>query len=148
MDRFGYWLLLTQEGGRVVDRTTNGNRWNWKRCGENGLPTLAECGGFMYLTKAIETTEKKTYEMVGIIPGRVQMQSTLAALGYREISGQNANFILGNLKARGHEFHYSSFQAAEEEVPYAYETKGMRGVNKEGYLLHNVVAEYTHFHFA
>jgi cobyrinic acid a,c-diamide synthase len=115
---------------------------------ENGLPTLAECGGFMYLTESIETTEMQKYEMAGVIPGRVQMQSRLAALGYREISGQNANFILENTRARGHEFHYSTFLAAEEEVPYAYETTGMRGVSKEGFLLHNLVAGYTHFHFA
>lgn len=115
---------------------------------EKGLPTLAECGGFMYLTEFIETTEMKRYEMAGVIPGSVQMQSKLAALGYREINGQNGNFILENLSARGHEFHYSTFQADEEAVPYAYETKGMRGVSKEGYLLHNLVAGYTHFHFA
>lgn len=115
---------------------------------ERGIPTLAECGGFMYLTDSIETTQKKKYEMVGVIPGRVQMQSKLAALGYREISGQKDNFILENLSARGHEFHYSTFQAAHEDVPYAYETKGMRGVSKEGYLLQNLVAGYTHFHFA
>jgi cobyrinic acid a,c-diamide synthase len=114
----------------------------------NGLPTLAECGGFMYLTESIETTEMKNYEMVGVIPGRVQMQSKLAAMGYREISGQNANFILENRRARGHEFHYSTFLAAKEDVPYAYETKGMRGVSKEGFLIHNLVAGYTHFHFA
>jgi cobyrinic acid a,c-diamide synthase len=119
-----------------------------KQAIENGLPTLAECGGFMYLTETIETTDKKKYEMVGIIPGIVQMQTRLAALGYREISGQNANFILEDLSARGHEFHYSTFQAADEDVPYAYETTGMRGVSKEGYLLHNLVAGYTHFHFA
>ena len=59
---------------------------------ENGLPTLAECGGFMYLTESIETTEKKKYEMVGVIPGSVQMQSKLAALGYREISGHSFQF--------------------------------------------------------
>jgi len=115
---------------------------------EKGLPTLAECGGFMYLTESIETTEKQKYDMVGVIPGTVQMQSKLAALGYREISGQDSNFMLENLKAKGHEFHYSSFVPVEEDVPYAYETKGMRGVKKEGYLLHQVVAGYTHFHFA
>lgn len=114
---------------------------------ERGLPTLAECGGFMYLTDSIETTDKITYEMVGVIPGSVQMQPHLAALGYREISGQNKNFILKNLLARGHEFHYSSFQSADENVPYAYQTKGLRGVKNEGYLIHNVVAGYTHFHF-
>ncbi|MCL7746569.1 cobyrinate a,c-diamide synthase [Halalkalibacter alkaliphilus] len=115
---------------------------------ENGLPTLAECGGFMYLTEAIETTEKTKHEMVGVIPGYVQMQSKLAALGYREITGQNNNYLLGKQIAKGHEFHYSSFQSAIEDIPYAYETKGMRGAKKEGYVTHNLVAGYTHFHFA
>ncbi|NWQ43569.1 cobyrinate a,c-diamide synthase [Bacillus sp. EB106-08-02-XG196] len=115
---------------------------------ESGLPTLAECGGFMYLTEFIETTDKKKVEMAGVIPGSVHMQTKLAALGYREISGQNNNFILNDRSARGHEFHYSTFQALEEDVPYAYETIGMRGVSKEGYLLHNLAAGYTHFHFA
>ncbi|MCK9907283.1 hypothetical protein MXD63_45710, partial [Frankia sp. Cpl3] len=34
-----------------------------------GIPTLAECGGFMYLTEQIETTDGKSYPMVGLIPG-------------------------------------------------------------------------------
>ncbi|WHY83911.1 cobyrinate a,c-diamide synthase [Neobacillus novalis] len=118
-----------------------------RRLIERGIPTLAECGGFMYLTESIETTEKKKYKMVGVIPGSVQMQANLAALGYREITGQNDNFLLNSLTARGHEFHYSSFQSAVKDVPYAYETKGMRGVSKEGYIIHQVVAGYTHFHF-
>ncbi|MGJ9457786.1 cobyrinate a,c-diamide synthase [Oceanobacillus sp. CF4.6] len=115
---------------------------------ENGLPTLAECGGFMYLTESIETTEKKKHEMVGIIPGEIKMQSTLAALGYREISGHQNNFLLRNHIARGHEFHYSTYLSAEEDVPYAYETKGMRGKNREGYLAYNLVAGFTYIHFA
>jgi cobyrinic acid a,c-diamide synthase len=119
-----------------------------KQAIEGGLPTLAECGGFMYLTEFIETTDMKKFEMAGVIPGSVHMQTKLAALGYREITGQNANFILEDMIARGHEFHYSTFQALEEDIPYAYETIGMRGVNKEGYLLHNLAAGYTHFHFA
>lgn len=113
----------------------------------HGLPTLAECGGFMYLTESIQTTEKKTYQMAGVIPGKVKMQQTLAALGYREISGQNDNYLLNKLVARGHEFHYSTYESTEGSIPYAYETKGLRGIKKEGYLLKNVVAGYTHFHF-
>lgn len=118
-----------------------------KQAIERGMPTLAECGGFMYLTESIETTGNNKYEMVGVIPGVVQMQTRLAALGYREIVGQNSNYLLNDLKAKGHEFHYSTYQS--KKVPrYAYETKGMRGVNKEGYLTYNLVAGYTHFHFA
>ncbi|WP_379969831.1 cobyrinate a,c-diamide synthase [Ectobacillus sp. sgz5001026] len=112
---------------------------------ERGLPTLAECGGFMFLTEAIETTNGETYEMVGVIPGIVKMQTKLAALGYREVTG--TNFLLeGNLQAKGHEFHYSTFHP-KDEVPYAYETKGMRGRKQEGYMRENLIAGYTHFHF-
>ncbi|NHN29370.1 cobyrinate a,c-diamide synthase [Paenibacillus agricola] len=75
-----------------------------------GLPTLAECGGFMYLTDAIEDTSGKSHPMLGLIPGTVRMQKKLAALGYREITGTEGNFLLGAAnKAKGHEFHYSTF---------------------------------------
>jgi cobyrinic acid a,c-diamide synthase len=115
---------------------------------EKGLPTLAECGGFMFLTEGIETTDEKNYEMVGIIPGKVKMKKKLAALGYREItSSEEGNFLLnGNLTARGHEFHYSTFHP-KTEIVHAYQTKGMRGFKKEGYLKGNLIAGYTHFHF-
>ncbi|MEK5442448.1 cobyrinate a,c-diamide synthase [Fredinandcohnia sp. FSL W7-1320] len=112
-----------------------------------GLPTLAECGGFMYLTESIETTEQKTYQMIGIIPGKVQMHSYLQALGYREVSGLNDNFILSDQMGRGHEFHYSSFIANENEFSHAFKTKGLRGVKQEGCLKYNLVAGYTHLHF-
>ncbi|WP_077210557.1 cobyrinate a,c-diamide synthase [Bacillus dakarensis] len=114
-----------------------------------GLPTLAECGGFMYLTDSIQTTDGEIYEMAGILPGKVKMQTTLAALGYREVTGGEGNYLLPEgTKARGHEFHYSSFHAEDDSVPHAYITKGMRGEKKEGCMLFNLIAGYTHFHFA
>ncbi|MFS0638832.1 cobyrinate a,c-diamide synthase [Mesobacillus foraminis] len=129
--------LSVQEGVKISIRTGI-NR---------GLPTLAECGGFMFLTDAIETTSKENFSMVGIIPGVVKMQTKLAALGYREVTGESGNFLFaGNLKARGHEFHYSTFHP-NGSFPPAYESKGMRGSQKEGYLKGNLVAGYTHFHF-
>ena len=36
---------------------------------EKGLPTLAECGGFMFLTESIETNSGDVFPMVGLIPG-------------------------------------------------------------------------------
>ena len=114
---------------------------------ENGLPTLAECGGFMYLTEFLETSAEKRYEMAGIIPGKVKMQTKLAALGYREITSDEGNFLLnGGLTARGHEFHYSTFHP-RTEIQHAYQTKGMRGLKQEGYREGNLIAGYTHFHF-
>jgi cobyrinic acid a,c-diamide synthase len=114
---------------------------------ENDLPTLAECGGFMYLTETIETTDGKSFPMVGLIPGVVQMHKNLVALGYREILGGEGNkFFTKHLHARGHEFHYSTFHPTTE-IPPAYQTKGIGGMKKEGYLTNNLVAGYTHLHF-
>lgn len=114
---------------------------------EKGLPTLAECGGFMYLTESLETTNEANYEMVGIIHGKVKMQTKLAALGYREITAEEGNFLLaGNLTARGHEFHYSTFHP-RTDFQSAYQTKGMRGFKQEGYMSGSLIAGYTHFHF-
>jgi cobyrinic acid a,c-diamide synthase len=125
----------------------DGVKQSIKHAIENGLPTLAECGGFMYLTDAIETTEGKSYPMVGLIHGVVQMHKKLAALGYREITGQEGNKLFqGNQGAKGHEFHYSTFHPTTKLSP-AYQTKGMRGTKKEGFLTRNLVAGYTHLHF-
>lgn len=114
---------------------------------QSGLPTLAECGGYMFLTEAIVTTDGESYPMVGLIPGQVTMQKKLAALGYREVRGKDGNFLLGpDEQAKGHEFHYSTY-ATESELPHAYETKGLRGTKPEGYAQDNLVAGYTHLHF-
>ncbi|RTE06747.1 cobyrinate a,c-diamide synthase [Paenibacillus whitsoniae] len=115
-----------------------------------GMPTLAECGGYMYLTESIEDTHGNRYPMLGVVPGKVSMQTKLAALGYREITGTAGNFLLGpHDQAKGHEFHYSVFEPnGGEPLPFAYTTKGRKSTQPEGYLQANLVAGYTHVHFA
>ncbi|MED4731612.1 cobyrinate a,c-diamide synthase [Aneurinibacillus migulanus] len=125
-----------------------GSRTSVRRVIESGMPTFAECGGFMYLTNEIITTDGESYPMVGIIPGRTRMQTKRAALGYREAYGLAGNFLLQEGEtARGHEFHYSTFET-DEELPRAYEVQSRFGKKQEGVLRENVVAGYTHLHFA
>lgn len=86
--------------------------------------------------------------MVAVIPGFVKMQKRLVALGYREITGQKGNFLFSeNTKARGHEFHYSTYHP-KGDFPFAYYTSGFAGTLKEGYMSNNLIAGYTHIHFA
>ncbi|KON88087.1 cobyrinic acid a,c-diamide synthase [Sporosarcina globispora] len=114
---------------------------------ERGLPTLAECGGFMYLTEEIVDRQGQVFPMIGVISGRVRMQDKLAALGYREITGVPGNFLINDgEQAKGHEFHYSAYEG-EHSSP-AYFSKGRFRAQLEGYLTENLVAGYTHFHFA
>ena len=112
------------------------------------MPLFAECGGYMVLAETLTNREGLTYNMAGIIPARVQMQAKRAALGYREARAVEDSFLLekGDV-IRGHEFHYSTMTYQEEGgIPYAYETKGLRGMKQEGYARGNVVAGYTHIH--
>lgn len=110
-------------------------------------PTFAECGGFMYLTEAIETLDGERFDMVGAIPGCTKMQGKRVALGYREIYGKKDNFLIKEgMVAKGHEFHYSTYEGESEN--HAYDTKGKFKAKGEGYLRDNIVAGYTHFHFA
>ncbi|MDQ0228988.1 cobyrinate a,c-diamide synthase [Metabacillus malikii] len=135
-----------EEFARILEKNS-GVRLSIKRAIQSGLPTIAECGGFMYLTNSIKTSNSETYQMVGVIPGDVHMQTRLAALGYREVKGNHEHFLLKGQVARGHEFHYSTFHTIEKEIPYAFETTGMRGTQLEGYATENLIAGYTHLHF-
>ena len=74
---------------------------------ENGLPCLAECGGFMYLHKTMEDKNKNKFEMVGIIDGSAIYCGKLIRFGYNVLTAQKDNFILKKgEKIKSHEFHY------------------------------------------
>lgn len=78
---------------------------------ERGVPSLAECGGFMYLHKWVEDTAKNAYEMVGAVDGRCFFTGQMVRFGYLEIEAVNLELdedeMLKSLVGmRGHEFHY------------------------------------------
>ena len=55
----------------------------------NGMPTLAECGGLMYLTKAINDNRRKNqgrYSMVGIFDTETSMTNRVT-IGYTQAQG-------------------------------------------------------------
>lgn len=64
-----------------------------------GMPSLAECGGFMYLMDELWDKPGKAYRMAGVIPGRSYYTGKLVRFGYVTVSA-------GGLSFRGHEFHY------------------------------------------
>ncbi|OWZ82982.1 cobyrinate a,c-diamide synthase [Natranaerobius trueperi] len=118
---------------------------------KKGKPILAECGGFIYLTRSLTDLQGNNYPMSGIIPGKIHMKSKLVALGYREAKALNDSFLLSKGETiRGHEFRYSEFipDNEAEEYPLAYELKGRRNTLKGGYVLNNLVASYLHIHLA
>ncbi len=120
-----------------------------KRRIEAGLPTFAECGGYMFLCEAITDRAGVRHEMAGVIPREVRMQDRLAALGYREAVALTDTLLMPKgATARGHEFHYSVLVEEPAAEACAYELTGLRGTKPEGYARDNLLAGYTHLHFA
>lgn len=69
---------------------------------EDGLPTIAECGGFMYLTDAIAQAQ-----MCGVIPTACFDTKKLCRFGYTTVTAARDNLLLAaGESVRAHEFHY------------------------------------------
>ena len=67
-----------------------------------GIPTIAECGGFMYLHDSIENVP-----MVGFIKGNCIKTDKLQRFGYIEITALEDNLLCDKGESiRVHEFHY------------------------------------------
>jgi len=127
----------------------NSLREEIKEFGEAGKPIYAECGGLMYLTKSITTFEEKTFSMVGLIDACAVMQKKREALGYVNLTVLKDNFLsAAGEELKGHEFHWSRLDNVSPESIYLY-SSSKRGTSKqEGFLYKNVLAAYTHIHFA
>jgi cobyrinic acid a,c-diamide synthase len=116
---------------------------------ENGMPAYAECGGLMYLSRSIEY-QGRTYQMVGAIPGDVKMHDKPVGRGYVHLKEDEAhpwprpNAPAKQIKA--HEFHYSSLENLPPDSRFAYHVERGHGMNgkRDGLILHNLLASYTH----
>ena len=73
----------------------------------NGMPCLAECGGFMYLHEEMEAMDGNFYQMAGVIQGKAYRTPRLNRFGY--VTLQQKQPVLGQMDfgdIPAHEFHY------------------------------------------
>ncbi len=73
----------------------------------NGMPCIAECGGFLYLHKTIETQEGRHFPMVGYIDADAVRGERLKRFGYVTMTATTDNLLCRKGESiRAHEFHY------------------------------------------
>lgn len=72
---------------------------------QQGVPSIAECGGFMYLHEFLVDEQGRQWPMVGAIAGNCSYQGKLVRFGYIEVEEFVPCFLSGN-KMKAHEFHY------------------------------------------
>ncbi|NRB09041.1 MAG: cobyrinate a,c-diamide synthase [Richelia sp.] len=115
----------------------------------SGIPTIAECGGLMYLCESIIDFEGESWSMVGVLPHTSKMEKRLT-LGYRRaVTLENSPLVSVGTTVCGHEFHRSSIVATMDKPlfnTYRYdnrETTGYEG-STNNLPLH---ASYIHLHW-
>lgn len=73
----------------------------------SGLPTVAECGGFLYLQQTLEDDRSNVWPMTGALPGAGFRTGRLQRFGYKELAAETDSLLFRageNIPA--HEFHY------------------------------------------
>lgn len=111
-----------------------------------GLPTLAECGGFMYLHRQLQGADGKFYTMAGVFNALCEKKPQLVRFGYAEFTAHTDNLLCrAGETLRGHEFHYW-----DSEEPGADFT-AVKPVSGKSWLCINagktLFAGFPHFHF-
>lgn len=72
-----------------------------------GMPYLAECGGFLYLQHSMEDMEGKVWPAVGVFSGEAYRTKRLGRFGYITLTANGAGQLLQpNDSIKGHEYHY------------------------------------------
>lgn len=108
----------------------------------NGMPCLAECGGFMYLHKEMQGADGVYYQMTDVIDGKVHRTDSLKRFGYITLH-EKEDHQLGDVRA--HEFHYYESDCCGSDF-CAQKPKSNRGwecIHRTEHLL----AGYPHVHY-
>lgn len=115
----------------------------------DGMPTYAECGGLMYLTRSIAEFDGKKHRMVNLIDADTVMNKKLT-LNYTEARIVNPCIVGADKTIHGHEFHYSNIENVPNDVRFAYQLKKGKGIDgsSDGFIEYNTLASYMHLHFA
>lgn len=72
-----------------------------------GLPTVAECGGFLYLQTALQDQEGRSYPMAGVLSGEGFPTPRLQRFGYLTLTaGEDSLLFRAGEPVPAHEFHY------------------------------------------
>ena len=74
---------------------------------ESGLPTAAECGGFLYLGQTLEDSAGKSYPMAGVLPGQGGRVGRLVRFGYASLTAKADSMLFQKGESLPvHEFHH------------------------------------------
>jgi cobyrinic acid a,c-diamide synthase len=120
-----------------------------RREAADGLPVYAECGGLMYVSRALHVGAR-VFDMAGLLPVDTLMQPRPVGHGYVRVRVDSPNpFYPIGLELQGHEFHYSGVVSPMPGVALVFAVQrgaGLGSTGREGLCCGNVLATYVHVH--
>ncbi|WP_417791165.1 cobyrinate a,c-diamide synthase [Stutzerimonas xanthomarina] len=105
---------------------------------EAGKPTLAECGGMLYLLDGLTGQDGVREDMLGLMPGEATMQKRFTALALQEVQ-------LPEGRLRGHTFHHSSLESPMQPLARG-ECPNYKRTAEAVYRQGRLTASYIHFY--
>lgn len=110
-----------------------------------GLPTVAECGGFLYLQRALSAPDGKRFPMVGVLGGEGFQTGSLQRFGYVNLRAEADSLLLrAGEAAPAHEFHY--WDCTENGADLSAEKPSGKSW-RCGFTSMSLYAAFPHLHF-
>lgn len=112
-----------------------------------GLPTVAECGGFLYLGSTLCDSSGAEYPMAGVLPGRASDAGRLVRFGYATLCAEDDSLLFrAGERVNVHEFHHwdSDANGAAFRMEKPLTGRAWRG----GFAGPALYAAFPHLYFA
>ncbi|SCY02440.1 cobyrinate a,c-diamide synthase [Butyrivibrio sp. INlla14] len=131
-------------GKKLMDNISM--RESIKKAAMEGMPILAECGGFLYLQKSMTDIDGNSAMMAGVLEGESHMTSKLSHFGYVNVTALLDNpYLKMGETMKGHEFHYYD---TTDNGCFLKMTKPLGKRSWEGYQCwKNVFGGFTHLYY-
>ena len=114
---------------------------------EHGLPTVAECGGFLYLCRSLEAADGAVRPMAGVLPGTGVRKSKLVRFGYAELAAEHDSLLFrAGETAPVHEFHY--WDCTENGTAFTLKKPVTGRSWHGGFATPTLYAAFPHLYFA
>ena len=110
----------------------------------SGIPTVAECGGFLYLQQMLENEGKESFPMCGCLPGTGFQTKSLQRFGYEWLTAEEDSLLFRKgEKIPAHEFHYWD---STENGSDLHVVKPNGKIWRCGYTSKSLYAAFPHLH--
>lgn len=112
----------------------------------NGFPTIAECGGFLYLHDELEDNTGKAYQMAGVIHAKGCKTQRLQRFGYMTMKAESDNLLAKKGEEfTAHEFHYWS--STDLGTAFSIKKAADESVALGVHATKNLYAGFPHIYF-